>query len=126
MASKVICVDLWYNSSLEEQGIATPCQSLLSKLIPSPKAFCRIFRIGQKEETTIARLIVKDSADTKLVHMQVQKETIIQQAMTNTRLFAKMTTPELMAMFGTVAQDENQRHYISSEANETVERILRD
>lgn len=56
MASKVIMVDPWWNSASEQQ------------------AFCRVFRIGQKEETFMSRLCVKDTIDSKLVAMQERKQ----------------------------------------------------
>ena len=40
-ASRVIYIDLWWNSSVEQQ------------------AFCRVFRIGQVSETYITRFVVK-------------------------------------------------------------------
>lgn len=49
-------VDPWWNSASEQQ------------------AFCRVFRIGQKEETFMSRLCVKDTIDSKLVAMQERKQ----------------------------------------------------
>jgi SNF2 family DNA or RNA helicase len=56
MASKVIMIDPWWNSASEQQ------------------AFCRVFRIGQKEETFMSRLCVKNTVDERLMHMQKRKQ----------------------------------------------------
>jgi SNF2 family DNA or RNA helicase len=63
MASRVIMVDPWWNSASEQQ------------------AFCRVFRIGQKEETYMSRLCVKNSIDSSLVEMQERKSKEIAQVM---------------------------------------------
>lgn len=63
MASKVIMIDPWWNSASEQQ------------------AFCRVFRIGQKEETFMSRLCVKDTVDERLVEMQERKEAEIEAIM---------------------------------------------
>jgi len=55
MASRVIMVDPWWNEASEQQ------------------AFCRVFRIGQKEETFMSRLCVKGTVDSKLIEMQERK-----------------------------------------------------
>lgn len=55
MASRVIMVDPWWNEASEQQ------------------AFCRVFRIGQKEETFMSRLCVKNTVDSKLIEMQERK-----------------------------------------------------
>jgi len=56
MASKVIMIDPWWNSASEQQ------------------AFCRVFRIGQLEETFMSRLCVKNTVDEHLIGMQDRKD----------------------------------------------------
>ena len=56
MASKVIMIDPWWNSASEQQ------------------AFCRVFRIGQLEETFMSRLCVKNTVDERLIQMQEKKQ----------------------------------------------------
>jgi SNF2 family DNA or RNA helicase len=56
MASKVIMIDPWWNSASEQQ------------------AFCRVFRIGQREETFMSRLCVKNTVDEHLIKMQNRKD----------------------------------------------------
>jgi SNF2 family DNA or RNA helicase len=41
MASRVICIEPWWNSAVEQQ------------------AFCRVFRIGQQKETRMSRFVIK-------------------------------------------------------------------
>ena len=63
MASKVIMIDPWWNSASEQQ------------------AFCRVFRIGQKEETFMSRLCVKNTVDDRLLDMQQRKQVEIESVM---------------------------------------------
>lgn len=56
MASRVIMIDPWWNSASEQQ------------------AFCRVFRIGQKEKTEMTRLCVKHTVDERLIDMQKRKQ----------------------------------------------------
>lgn len=49
-------IDPWWNSASEQQ------------------AFCRVFRIGQKEETFMSRLCVKNTVDARLIEMQERKQ----------------------------------------------------
>ena len=94
MASRVICVDLWWNSFVEQQ------------------AFARIFRIGQESETFITRLIVKNTVDEKLQKMQDDKSAVIGEAIDSPKILEKRTLPELMALFGRVSEDENRKPFI--------------
>jgi SNF2 family DNA or RNA helicase len=55
MASKVIILDLWFNSSVESQ------------------AYCRAFRIGQQKKVEVVRFVVQDSIDEDLISMQERK-----------------------------------------------------
>lgn len=63
MASKVIIVDPWWNSAVEQQ------------------AFCRVFRIGQLEETWMSRMCVKHTVDHRLIEMQKRKQAEIDSVM---------------------------------------------
>lgn len=63
MASRVIMVDPWWNEASEQQ------------------AFCRVFRIGQKEETYMSRFCVKNSVDDRLMAMQIRKRKEIAEVM---------------------------------------------
>lgn len=56
MASKVIIIDPWWNQASEQQ------------------AFCRVFRIGQQDETFMSRMCVKNTVDERLIQMQKEKQ----------------------------------------------------
>jgi SNF2 family DNA or RNA helicase len=63
MASRVIMVDPWWNEASEQQ------------------AFCRVFRIGQKEETYMSRFCVRNTVDERLMEMQKRKNEEIAEVM---------------------------------------------
>ncbi|KAL8951909.1 MAG: hypothetical protein Q9222_002154 [Ikaeria aurantiellina] len=94
MASKVICVDLWWNSCVEQQ------------------AFCRVFRIGQESETFITRFVAKNTVDQKLLEMQKKKEENVKHAIDDEKMLEALTIRELMGLFGDVQLDENDKPFI--------------
>lgn len=106
MASKVICIDLWYNSCIEQQ------------------AFCRVFRIGQESETFITRFIVNKSADDKLTDMQMVKSALIGQAVDDRSALAKLTTHDILRLFGEVKLDENKRPFIHLDDDEKLDSLF--
>jgi SNF2 family DNA or RNA helicase len=63
MAQKVIVVDPWWNSSVEQQ------------------AFCRVFRMGQEHETSLTRFVVENTVDQNMIEMQRRKQEEIDQVM---------------------------------------------
>lgn len=63
MASRVIVIDPWWNSASEQQ------------------AFCRVFRIGQKETTFMTRFCVSNTVDQRLIDMQKRKQQEIDEIM---------------------------------------------
>lgn len=63
MASKVIIIDPWWNQASEQQ------------------AFCRVFRIGQQDETFMTRMCVKETVDERLIEMQKNKQREIDEVM---------------------------------------------
>jgi SNF2 family DNA or RNA helicase len=65
MAQKVIVVDPWWNSSVEQQ------------------AFCRVFRIGQTSETSMTRFVVEKTIDENMIRMQERKQKEIDIVMDN-------------------------------------------
>lgn len=73
MASRVICVDLWWNNSVEQQ------------------AFCRVFRIGQESETFITRLVVRETVDEKNQVMQDEKSKEIEAAIDDRKMLKQAT-----------------------------------
>lgn len=63
MASKVIIMDPWWNQASEQQ------------------AFCRVFRIGQQDETFMSRICVRNTVDERLIEMQKEKQKEIDEVM---------------------------------------------
>ncbi|KAL8654497.1 MAG: hypothetical protein Q9210_001471 [Variospora velana] len=94
MASRIICIDLWFNSFVEQQ------------------AFCRIFRIGQESETYVNRFVLAGTIDERLVALQERKKKLIGRALGDTEGFKHVSTEDLMRLFGTVRRDENDRPFI--------------
>ncbi|KAF2829455.1 hypothetical protein CC86DRAFT_287097 [Ophiobolus disseminans] len=95
MASRVIMVDPWWNGASEQQ------------------AFCRVFRIGQKEETYMSRFCVSNTVDARLIAMQERKQQEINEVMEDdgTRV-KKMSIPDLMRLFGNLDEDANGKPFI--------------
>ena len=56
MANRVVCFDPWWNRAVEQQ------------------AFCRVFRIGQTKETSMARFVVKNTIETAMMAMKARKQ----------------------------------------------------
>ncbi|KAL9033351.1 MAG: hypothetical protein Q9214_007559 [Letrouitia sp. 1 TL-2023] len=94
MASRVISVDLWWNSCVEQQ------------------AFCRVFRIGQEHETTISRITVKNTVDERLQQMQEVKAKAIGEAMNVPKMLQKLSFKELLGLFGPVQEGENRKEFV--------------
>lgn len=61
-ANRCISLDLWWNHAVEQQ------------------AFGRIFRIGQKKDTYMTRIVVKNTVDMRLLTMQLHKLTNLEKA----------------------------------------------
>lgn len=94
MASRVITLDPWWNSSVEQQ------------------AFCRVYRIGQEKETQMTRLLVRNSIDEAVMALQESKQISIDAAMDESKRKEKIPLPELMRLFGRVSKDENGRPFV--------------
>ena len=106
MASKVICIDLWYNSCVEQQ------------------AFCRVFRIGQKSETFITRFTVSRSVDGYLMDMQLRKNALIVKAMEDKSVMSKLTVSDILRLFGEVRLDKNRRPFVYLEDDEKLDSLF--
>ncbi|KAI1615710.1 SNF2 family N-terminal domain-containing protein [Exophiala viscosa] len=97
MASKVIILDLWFNSAIEAQ------------------AYCRAFRIGQQNKVEVMRFVVKDSIDEDLVRMQDRKDGEIVGAIGPDSLGKRATIQQLLELFGDVKEGEGQNEFILME-----------
>ncbi|KAH7115996.1 DNA repair protein-like protein rad5 [Dendryphion nanum] len=95
MASRVIVMDPWWNSASEQQ------------------AFCRVFRIGQKEQTSMTRFCVKDTVDEHLIRMQERKQAEIDTVMEDGGKTSKrMGLKDLMRLFGPITVDSTGKPFI--------------
>jgi len=88
----VISLDLWWNHAVEQQ------------------AFGRIFRIGQRKETYMTRIVVKQSVDMRMLTMQSHKLRDIGKAIrdddtTNDR--PNLSLKQLANLFGFLRTDED-------------------
>ncbi|KAL9102688.1 MAG: hypothetical protein Q9163_002179 [Psora crenata] len=107
MASIVTCVDLWFNSCVEEQ------------------AFCRVFRIGQQSETFVTRFLVKDTVDERLEEMQEHKKRVIGDALDDRAILSKLSARDIMQLFGDIRiNGRTKRPYIAMEDDERLDAIL--
>jgi SNF2 family DNA or RNA helicase len=93
MASKVIILDLWFNSSIEAQ------------------AYCCAFRIGQERKVEVLRFVVKDSMDEHLIRMQERKDVEVTGAIGPDSLGKRATIAQLLGLFGDVVE-EGQNEFI--------------
>ena len=83
-------IDLWWNSPVEQQ------------------AFCRVYRIGQTQETYVTRIVVRETVDDRLLRMQEEKTRIIGEAMGEEgKRMGKLSVKELMRLFGTLSDDND-------------------
>ena len=96
MASKVICIDPWWNTAVEQQ------------------AFCRVFRIGQQKSTEYTRFVVKNTIDEAMMAMKKRKQIEIDEVMDSKRKNAP-TIADLMRLFGPVGEDSEGKAFIFAE-----------
>lgn len=106
MASKVVCIDLWFNSCIEQQ------------------AFSRVFRMGQDSETFITRIVADNSADGKLMEMQLKKSELISKAMDDKSVMSKLTTDDILRLFGEVKRDKDSRPFIQLDDDEKIDSLF--
>ena len=106
MASRVICIDLWFNDCVEQQ------------------AFCRVFRIGQNSETFITRFVVEKSADAKLMDMQLRKSALISQAMDDRSVMSKLSTEDILRLFGEIKLDKDRRPFVHLDDDEKLDSLF--
>ncbi|TKA83177.1 hypothetical protein B0A55_00717 [Friedmanniomyces simplex] len=99
MASRVICLDPWWNNSVEQQ------------------AFCRVFRIGQTKPTIFMKFVVRNTIDAAMVDMKERKQIEIDEAMSDSRK-RDMSVKDLLKLFGPVEEDDEGHPFIFAEGNE--------
>lgn len=96
MASRVIIVDPWWNYSVEEQ------------------AFCRVFRIGQLQNTYMTRFAVRNTVDEAMINMQERKEEEIDEVINDVkgRRDNRLPMIEMLRLFGETREDTLGRPFI--------------
>ncbi|KAF9694487.1 hypothetical protein EKO04_007498 [Ascochyta lentis] len=109
MASRVIVIDPWWNGASEQQ------------------AFCRVFRIGQEDETFMSRLCVKDTVDERLIQMQETKQKEIDGVMEDRgKKTRNLDIADLMRLFGNIDETDDGRPFIVVDNPATVGGFLAD
>jgi SNF2 family DNA or RNA helicase len=109
VAARVIIVDPWWNSAIEQQG------------------FCRVYRIGQVRTSQLARMVVRDTIDDKMEAIKRRKDLEINSVMDNPSLSDSLEFNELLKIFGQVGHDTTGRPFII--ANSEIQgnaRVARD
>ncbi|KAK8219371.1 hypothetical protein M8818_001106 [Zalaria obscura] len=110
MANRVICIDPWWNQAIEQQ------------------AFCRVFRIGQEKETSMTRLVVRNTVDDYMMRVKDDKQVEIDEVMSDSKRPERMSVKDLMGLFGgSVGEDDEGKPFIFADDHEDgTERPLGD
>ena len=88
-ANRVIILDLWWNSAMEQQ------------------AFGRVYRMGQQKETYFGRMMVKNTIDERLADLQLQKLQLIARTIKDhDSSKVTITAEEIASLLGRVVRDE--------------------
>ena len=97
MATRVVMVDPWWNSAVEQQ------------------AFCRTYRRGQSERTSMTRLAAAGTVDEHILRLQRRKDGEIVSVMGERGLNRSLPVAELLRLFGEVGEDENGNPFVYPE-----------
>jgi SNF2 family DNA or RNA helicase len=89
-ANRCVVYDLWWNACMEEQAI------------------CRMLRIGQTRECEVVRFVVKGTVDEAIIKMQERKTKEIESAMDEKHRPKKLTTRELLKLFGPIIEGDDR------------------
>lgn len=113
MASRVISLDPCKEPTRSPQRIQTFAneRSGWNKSL-NQQAFCRVFRIGQQNETRMASLMVRNTIDEAMFQLQETKQEPIDAAMEGSGRKERVSVHELMRLFGRVHEDENGQPFI--------------
>ena len=89
------------------------------------EAFCRVWRIGQADETFVTRFIVNDTVYDRLDSMQKHKEFIIHGALDDKTITSGLSVQEVMRLFGDVILDKKtNKPFIAMDDDEKLDAIL--
>ncbi|KAI8894478.1 SNF2 family N-terminal domain-containing protein [Globomyces pollinis-pini] len=84
VASRIILLDLWWNPSIEDQAIG------------------RVYRMGQKNEVIVTRLVIEDTIEQTILEIQETKRNLVQTTLTKNESDAKagISTNDILNAFG--------------------------
>ncbi|KAK3294100.1 SNF2 family N-terminal domain-containing protein [Chaetomium fimeti] len=102
-ANRVILVDQWWNTAMENQ------------------AFGRVHRIGQEKETYFTKIVVQDSVDQRLVDMQEEKSKRISSILKEG--VSRRTVPtleEVVALFGAGNDEDSGKKGAQEDGEQAV------
>jgi hypothetical protein len=89
-ANRVIILDVWWNSDLEQQ------------------AFGRVYRMGQTKTTYFGRILVRNTIDVRLSHLQLAKlKTIAGSIKEHDSSEMELTAEDVASLLGRVVRDED-------------------
>ncbi|KFY29006.1 hypothetical protein V493_02602 [Pseudogymnoascus sp. VKM F-4281 (FW-2241)] len=103
-ANRCITIDPWWNHSVEQQ------------------AFGRIFRIGQTKETHVARFVVKNTVDMRILDMQKEKMAEIDGAMVEAgKPLDPLSIEEMASLFGHLVKGDDGVMQVEADYESEVE-----
>ena len=100
MASRVICIDPWWNNAIEQQ------------------AFCRVYRIGQDKETFMLHLGISNTIDERMEAIKKDKQLKIDAMVDENEVRKRLSVQDMLRLFGKVEQDEEGRIRVVEDGNE--------
>ena len=98
-ANRCIIIDLWWNSSVEQQ------------------AFCRMFRIGQTRDVKVVRFAARNTIDDKIIQMQERKTAEIEPVIVQSKA-TSLNTEELLQLFGMDLERDDHGRVVADGADE--------
>ncbi len=88
-ANRVVVLDVWFNSAIEQQ------------------AFGRVYRIGQTKHAVFGRIMAKNTIDERLAELQAQKLRMIDKTIKDhDSSKVTPTAEEIASLFGRLVRDE--------------------
>lgn len=86
------------------------------------QAFGRVYRIGQVKETHVARFVVKNTVDMRILDMQKEKMSEIDGAMLSAgKPLPPLTIEEMASLFGDLVKDEDGDTQVVADYESEVE-----
>ncbi|RDL37275.1 uncharacterized protein BP5553_04708 [Venustampulla echinocandica] len=102
-ANRVINVDPWWNTCIEQQ------------------AFGRVYRLPQSKNTYFAKIIIRNSIDSRIIKLQAKKERIV-----DPRMKRRLTVEEMAGLFGRVTVGNSLTTFEDENGKTTIERDYSD